>query len=512
MREDFEIHHYEPYTKDYPLGICFFKKDLTKGMILQSIACGSVGSNMEVIDSRGNCIIKGSLISGMTRISVYLHEDYPPGKWFARISDSKTGQRFKAEAFVKDGWGALAKITLTSNPSGANFFDIGWGYGKTPKTFETPAGCFIGEMGMSGYNEDKFIVDVKPGETMSIHRNLVPKKEYELVVTCPVRARIYMGDEYKGLSPLSITRTPANLVAKLPGYKDYHMIGGVPPVVILAPLTQQEEPPCSTYKTEEQCEVHDCFWYEGACHAAPLSIHDAVARRRVWKPIPPGVNMGNAKSSSWGTISCVVLKDGKKMLLTNNHVLTLGGGIVGTDVWQSNESNRFGKTVQIIPMNPTPAVNDTDIGLVEPYKQDDIVPGIPIPDSTYEPNIIPSGVTEVSKDQLVKKSGARSGFTTGKVKAVNATIEVDYGNEKHCLIKNAIVTDKMGDRGDSGSLGLDQNNKAFGVLFAGGIDHTAFCSISPCLNKLGCTLFTPGAEKITVTFVSVPPGAKISID
>ena len=85
----------------------------------------------------------------------------------------------------------------------------------------------------------------------------------------------------------------------------------------------------------------------------------------------------------------------------------------------------------------------------------------------------------------VKKVGRTSGITYGNVAAVHATIKVDYWYGRNTLFGNQIITSLMGAYGDSGSVLLDQNNHAQGMLFSGSATHTFFSPLDAILQTLG---------------------------
>jgi hypothetical protein len=73
----------------------------------------------------------------------------------------------------------------------------------------------------------------------------------------------------------------------------------------------------------------------------------------------------------------------------------------------------------------------------------------------------------VTVGTVVKKTGRTTNFTTGRITAINATIDVGYGGGKVARFKDQIVTTNMSAGGDSGSLVLTLDNVAVGLLFAG---------------------------------------------
>lgn len=73
---------------------------------------------------------------------------------------------------------------------------------------------------------------------------------------------------------------------------------------------------------------------------------------------------------------------------------------------------------------------------------------------------------------IVQKSGRTTGFTTGKVTNINATVDVNYGGGKIARFCRQIITTDMSAGGDSGSLVCDTNEGAVGLLFAGSSTRT----------------------------------------
>ncbi len=73
----------------------------------------------------------------------------------------------------------------------------------------------------------------------------------------------------------------------------------------------------------------------------------------------------------------------------------------------------------------------------------------------------------VTVGMVVKKTGRTTNFTTGRITAVSATIDVSYGGGKVARFKDQIVTTNMSAGGDSGSLVLTLDDVAVGLLFAG---------------------------------------------
>jgi len=69
--------------------------------------------------------------------------------------------------------------------------------------------------------------------------------------------------------------------------------------------------------------------------------------------------------------------------------------------------------------------------------------------------------------EILQKTGRTTNWTTGRVMAINATVNVNYGGGRVARFVGQILTDNMSAGGDSGSLVLDLNRNAIGLLFAG---------------------------------------------
>ncbi len=68
---------------------------------------------------------------------------------------------------------------------------------------------------------------------------------------------------------------------------------------------------------------------------------------------------------------------------------------------------------------------------------------------------------------IVEKTGRTTNFSTGKIVALNATVDVNYGGGRVARFARQIVTTCMSAGGDSGSLVCDIKEGAVGLLFAG---------------------------------------------
>ena len=91
----------------------------------------------------------------------------------------------------------------------------------------------------------------------------------------------------------------------------------------------------------------------------------------------------------------------------------------------------------------------------------------------------------VTVGEILQKTGRTTNYTTGRVTAINATVNVNYGSARVARMVRQIVTTNMSAGGDSGSLLCDLNENAVGLLFAGSSRVTIHNDIRYVQNLLG---------------------------
>jgi S1-C subfamily serine protease len=89
---------------------------------------------------------------------------------------------------------------------------------------------------------------------------------------------------------------------------------------------------------------------------------------------------------------------------------------------------------------------------------------------------------------IVEKTGRTTNFTTGKITAIDATVDVNYGGGLVARFGKQIITTAMSAGGDSGSLVCDIKEGAVGLLFAGSSSVTVANSILYVQSLLGIRL------------------------
>jgi hypothetical protein len=239
-----------------------------------------------------------------------------------------------------------------------------------------------------------------------------------------------------------------------------------------------------------------------------------------WRPCPPGTGITVKGGLGQGTFGAVVLKNGMKKILSNNHVLAAFGNVaIGSPVYQPpySTTNVLAKLESFVPVSQS-TPNKVDCALASPVSQDDITPNILVKNDSLDGSLIPKGVKEAYVDQRVVKSGSSSGYTEGAVLFTDGSIKVNVPHGTGVFIFDDIIigTKGLASEGDSGSLLMDKDTlEAVGLIFASSSTTSAACRIQSILEALGCTLYTEGAPpyvppaKAHVTFTSNPTGANI---
>jgi hypothetical protein len=163
-------------------------------------------------------------------------------------------------------------------------------------------------------------------------------------------------------------------------------------------------------------------------------------------------------------------------ILSNNHVLAnVNAGVVGDPILQpgpfdggTNPNDCIGSLSRFIPITLEPPVsrplhrNLVDCALAEVNFHD------------LSREVYWSGYARgwrqrsgVAVGMVVKKTGRTTNFTTGRITAINATIDVGYPGGRVGRFLDQILTTNMSAGGDSGSLVMTLDNVVVGLLFAG---------------------------------------------
>ena len=242
------------------------------------------------------------------------------------------------------------------------------------------------------------------------------------------------------------------------------------------------------------------------------------------RPVQPGISIGHYKISA-GTLGAIVKdkKNGDLLMLSNNHVLAnisngnddrakKGDEILQPGVYDggTKEQDVVGHLERLIPIRrgsdvDCPRARNFEKLLneflytirpnygVKLFKKGventvDCAVAKPIDGNIIDNNILDigkvRGVVQPKLGMKIKKSGRTTAISKGEIKLINAVVEVQITETESAVFSEQIITTPMSSPGDSGSLVLDSNNKAVGLLFAGSNKATICNDINNVLNSL----------------------------
>jgi hypothetical protein len=227
-----------------------------------------------------------------------------------------------------------------------------------------------------------------------------------------------------------------------------------------------------------------------AAGVAPLEAGTQTLAQRI-RPARGGYSVGHFKITAGTIATCVydILPGGtvsppshgigippKYYILSNNHVLAnVNAGSPGDPILQpgpydggTDPADRIATLSLFIPIALWPPIpvalhnNLVDCAIAEGQFHD-------LDREIYWIGHVRGWRQKknVTVGTLVKKTGRTTNFTIGRITAVNATVDVNYGGGRVGRLKDQIVTTNMSAPGDSGSLVLTLDNVAVGLLFAG---------------------------------------------
>jgi hypothetical protein len=266
------------------------------------------------------------------------------------------------------------------------------------------------------------------------------------------------------------------------------------------------------------------------------------SRLERWRPAPGGVSIAHYRVSA-GTLGCVVRDrgTGTRLILSNNHVLAdSNAGNPGDVILQPGPADGGQQNQDVLAhlerycslqFNEEPgtcAIADTAASLanaiarllrsshrlqsrrVQPQAANlvDAAVARPLADSEVLDDILEVGmVTGAAQAELnmnVRKSGRTTGFTTGQITVLDATLTVNYGSGRNATFDDQIVSTPMSQGGDSGSLLVTGDPPlAVGLLFAGSDQSTIYNPIQAVLDCLNVSLSSQAPSAKSQVQVSV---------
>lgn len=275
-----------------------------------------------------------------------------------------------------------------------------------------------------------------------------------------------------------------------------------------------------------------------AVHGVPTDVVEVgelrffAERRGRVRPARPGVSIGHGKITA-GTFGAVVWdrKTGEPFILSNNHVLAnatsgrdgrakqgdpiLQPGVVDGGTVEHDQIAVLDRFVPIQMFGRVPpclasrsverAMNNWLRLTGAPARVEmmtrsvlgranivDVALARPLNPRLIDPDILGlgyvRGTTDPRLEMSVKKSGRTTGVTEGEITVVDATVTVVYAGDTTATFKDQFLTGPMADGGDSGSLLVDDEMRAVGLLFAGSDKSTIYNRIANVLGALDVSL------------------------
>lgn len=211
------------------------------------------------------------------------------------------------------------------------------------------------------------------------------------------------------------------------------------------------------------------------------------------RPVPGGYSIGHYQVTC-GTLGvCVRDREpltGKYYILSNNHVLAnLNNAHAGDPILQPGRCDGgkaprdvIAKLARFVSIRFTNGenspVNYVDAAIAEGNIRD-------LKREIHWLGYAGQARNSLKMGDIVQKTGRTTGFTTGKIAHLNATVIVNYSAGQQAKFCHQIVTNLMNDGGDSGSLVTDSEGGAVGLMFASSSTHSFINDISHVERLLG---------------------------
>ena len=256
----------------------------------------------------------------------------------------------------------------------------------------------------------------------------------------------------------------------------------------------------------------------GRFQALSLLQPSATSRTGRVRPAPGGVSVGHARVTA-GTLGVLARRvRGGPVILSNNHILANENDArPGDFVLQpapadgGTEADAIAELLDFVPITFSesepgplgrlaerilgPLLTALGLGLKRlPTGRTNLVDAAvaePLDAGSVDPEVLGigrvAGTVEAEIGMPIRKSGRTTGVTSGKVTGLDGVVQVDYRG-KSAVFRQVLVTDMLSKGGDSGSLVVDAENRAVGLLFAGSAVTTLLNPIGAVLHQLDLDL------------------------
>jgi hypothetical protein len=201
-----------------------------------------------------------------------------------------------------------------------------------------------------------------------------------------------------------------------------------------------------------------------------------------------GTSTSRTDQCAAGTLGAIVTDGVRNYWLSNWHVFVESAGAVGDAVDSPGRVDAGCSTTPVVgAVSRFTAVRfDGSANTVDCAIAKITASSVSAIESAGSRSFLPSAqVVAPAVGQTLKKVGRTTGFTTGTVVGVNATVYVKYGTRVAKFV-NCVITGSMSQPGDSGSLMCTASgNNPVALLFAGSSTTSVGCPIGAVFSAMG---------------------------
>lgn len=211
------------------------------------------------------------------------------------------------------------------------------------------------------------------------------------------------------------------------------------------------------------------------------------------RPVIGGYCIGPNIDNINGSAGCLVTNGVRNFVLCTNHVLANENLLpIGSPILQPSyvfrgrvRRDSIATLFRYVPMRFIE-------GEHEPLNYSDCAIGLLEPQDVLRPEIAfigkPTCVKSPTLNAPVQKVGSITELTEGTIRNVSTVIRATYPSGKTALFDDCISTTKMGEEGDSGSILLNKNMCAIGLLFGTSNNSTVYNRLDRVLDQLDVQL------------------------